>query len=393
MPPHSGAGGATGPATMHACFARSCQLLCLCTMAAYCAPRFRLLADLHAARLLAGACSLAAQQLQQSQHSWSSWHARAGHAASLSSPPPPGCHQRRHLSSSSSARAGADLEGDLIAPDVGLARIDGCVAPAAQERPPLGCRAACGDTTPCSAAMCLQGRRGRFQREQCAGRGRHHAVRWMPDSLQFGRPGQHPARHAGLPDLAHTRNALHSARLPCCLCRGRVHAVAGAAGVRRDAGQPVPAAPAAASPRLVAILEPRRRRALCTTAAGGGESARPSTAPIHPATCLAGRPSSAAALRALAADLLVLGTGRRSKQLAPELARQLHEMGVRVDAMDTVRDSARGLLSAGSSSQRLQARDCIWLQVGLLRAAAGQRQPSCPATWASTSTRVPCRRR
>lgn len=36
------------------------------------------------------------------------------------------------------------------------------------------------------------------------------------------------------------------------------------------------------------------------------------------------------------ADLLVLGTGRRAKQLAPELARQLHEMGVRVDAMDTV---------------------------------------------------------
>lgn len=35
-------------------------------------------------------------------------------------------------------------------------------------------------------------------------------------------------------------------------------------------------------------------------------------------------------------DLLVLGTGRRAKQLAPELARQLHEMGVRVDAMDTV---------------------------------------------------------
>ena len=39
-------------------------------------------------------------------------------------------------------------------------------------------------------------------------------------------------------------------------------------------------------------------------------------------------------------DLLVLGTGRRAKQLAPELARQLHEMGVRVDAMDTVSAAA-----------------------------------------------------
>lgn len=38
----------------------------------------------------------------------------------------------------------------------------------------------------------------------------------------------------------------------------------------------------------------------------------------------------------------MLGTGRRAKQLAPELARQLHEMGVRVDAMDTVRTPAAG---------------------------------------------------
>lgn len=37
------------------------------------------------------------------------------------------------------------------------------------------------------------------------------------------------------------------------------------------------------------------------------------------------------------ADLLVLGCGRRAQRLPPMLARQLHEMGVRVDAMDTVR--------------------------------------------------------
>lgn len=35
-------------------------------------------------------------------------------------------------------------------------------------------------------------------------------------------------------------------------------------------------------------------------------------------------------------DLLVLGCGRRVRQLPPELASQLHQMGVRVDAMDTV---------------------------------------------------------
>lgn len=37
------------------------------------------------------------------------------------------------------------------------------------------------------------------------------------------------------------------------------------------------------------------------------------------------------------ADLLVLGTGRTPRQLPPELARQLHDMGVRVDATSTVR--------------------------------------------------------
>lgn len=34
-------------------------------------------------------------------------------------------------------------------------------------------------------------------------------------------------------------------------------------------------------------------------------------------------------------DLLVLGCGRRVRRLPPDLARQLHLMGVRVDALDT----------------------------------------------------------
>lgn len=149
VPPHSGRVRPGRPTDEQASrtHSQSCRPASLCTMAAYCAPRFRLLADLHAARLLAGACSLAVQQ--QSQHACSSWHP----AALLL--PPLGPSRHRCLSTSTAACAAAragDIEGDLIAPDVGLARIDGCVAPTAQ-RAALGSRAACGAASPAARRM------------------------------------------------------------------------------------------------------------------------------------------------------------------------------------------------------------------------------------------------
>lgn len=52
-------------------------------------------------------------------------------------------------------------------------------------------------------------------------------------------------------------------------------------------------------------------------------------------------------------DLLVLGTGRAPKQLPPGLARQLHDMGVRVDASSTVRRACCAVCVCGGGV-------CVW---------------------------------
>lgn len=212
----------------------------------------------------------AASGLPTRLHGWLQALQRAEPAAAAAATAAAAASQgRRWLGSSAASAAAArdGIEGDIISPDVGLARIDGWV----------GCTAADAGTR---AALCrqlrrallavlktqlvrgLQGRRGGLQREQRGGGWRHHAVRCRVAAglaqvkEKAGGPGARLEPQLGWPTS-----------LPRSLtsCRRCVHAVAGPALVRRDAGQPGAAAPAAPNPRWV----PGRTRMVDAAAQGG----------------------------------------------------------------------------------------------------------------------------